>query len=256
MFERIAGVENGLAPGYVLPMNETRTALVLGASGTIGGAMARELNTRGWKLAQQACMHPDRCAPSATPVFTADFRDAAQIEKLAKDAVAALGRIDALIWAAGISRDASVLTQKDEDLREVLAVDLTAPFLLCKHLARQFIKQRGGSVVFVSSHAGLSGRAGGAAYAMAQSGLLALAKSLAREWGPSGVRVNAVVPPFVPDSAMGRAASPEFVAAARKKNVLKADTAPADAVARFVADLLENPAASGQVFTLDARIAG
>lgn len=233
-----------------------KTALVLGASGTIGRAITATLVVRGWNVAQHAHHHPDRCVASATPVSTADFRDAAQIEKLAKDAVAALGRIDALIWAAGIAKDAPVLTQKEEDLREVIAVDLTAPVLLCKHLARQFLKQRAGSVVFVSSHAGLSGRSGGAAYAMAQSGLLALAKSLAREWGPSGVRVNAVVPPFVPDSTMGRTASSEFTEAIKKKNVLKADFVPAASVARFVADLLENSAASGQVFTLDSRIAG
>ena len=136
--------------------------------------------------------------------------------------------------------------------------NLSAPLLLSKHFARTFIKQKSGAAVFVSSHAGLSGRAGGAAYAMAQSGLLSLSKSLAREWGAQGVRVNAVVPPFVPESAMGRAASPEFAAAVRKKNVLKpVDTLaaePAQTVARFVADLLENRTASGQVFTLDGRI--
>jgi 3-oxoacyl-[acyl-carrier protein] reductase len=94
---------------------------------------------------------------------------------------------------------------------------------------------------------------------MAQSGLIALAKSLAREWGASGVRVNTLVPPFVADSEMGRAASPEFVEALKRRGALKETPQspaanPATAIADFVARLLENKSASGQVFTLDARI--
>ncbi|MCW8130980.1 MAG: SDR family oxidoreductase [Planctomycetota bacterium] len=247
-------------------MSEPRTALVLGASGTIGGAVARALAAKGWALALQGFLHSENFPfQTATPPcprvhqYLTDFRDPDEIGRFAQAFLQDFGRLDALVWAAGIVKDAPVLTQKDADLREVLAVNLSAPFLLCKHLARQFVKQRAGSVVFVSSHAGLSGRAGGAAYAMAQSGLLALSKSLAREWGPSGVRVNAVVPPFVPESAMGRAASPDFAEAVRKKNVLKQNPAtpplPAETVAAFVAGLLENPGASGQTFTLDARIA-
>lgn len=244
-------------------MSATPTALVLGASGTIGGAIARELGARGYALALQGFQHAENfpLQTSMTPCpqvkqYLADFRNQDEIARFAQAFLLDFQRVDALIWAAGIVKDAPVLTQADADLREVLAVNLTAPFLLCKHLARQFIKQRGGSVIFISSHAGLNGRAGGAAYAMAQSGLLALAKSLAREWGPSGVRVNAIVPPFVPESAMGRAASPVFAAAVKKRNVLKADVPPAPVVARFTAELLQNPAASGQVFALDARIAG
>jgi len=244
-------------------MSATPTALVLGASGTIGGAIARELAARGYALALQGFQHAENF-PLQTPAapcpqvrqYLADFRSQDEVARFAQTFLQDFQRVDALIWAVGIVKDAPVLTQTDADLREVLAVNLTAPFLLCKQLARQFIKQRGGSVIFISSHAGLNGRACGAAYAMAQSGLLALAKSLAREWGPSGVRVNAIVPPFVPASAMGRAASPEFAAAVKKKNVLKADVPPAPVVARFAADLLQNQSASGQVFTLDARITG
>lgn len=248
------------------------TTLVLGASGTIGFAIAKRLLQKGHRLGLHAFQHPERCASSelpatpSGPVLIADFRDPAQVEQLAKDFLSRFGRIDALVWAAGIAKDAPALTQKAADVREVLAVNLTAPLLLLKACSRQFLKQRAGAVVVVSSHAALSGRAGGAAYAMAQAGLLALVKSMAREWGPSGIRVNAVVPPFVRDSAMGRAATPEFVAAVQKKNVLKIPPPPAGegqgegemapvAVAAFVADLLENPTASGQVFVLDSRIA-
>lgn len=232
-------------------------ALVLGASGTLGGAAAQALAARGWRLGLHAFRHPERCAPGqGGKVYEADFRDTAQIAALAKAFVLDFGRIDALVWAAGIVHDAPVMTLGEANLREVLSVNLDAPFHLLKACARQFLKQRAGAVVLISSHAGLSGRAGGAAYAMAQSGLLAFMKSLAREWGPSGVRVNAVVPPFVEQSAMGQSATPAFIEAVHRKNVLKGDAAPAGAVGTFVAELLANGTASGQVFTLDARIAG
>jgi NAD(P)-dependent dehydrogenase (short-subunit alcohol dehydrogenase family) len=90
---------------------------------------------------------------------------------------------------------------------------------------------------------------------MAHSGLLALVKSTAREWGTLNVRVNAVIPPFVPDSGMGRGASPEFIAAARAKRALKSDTDGAVALAEFVCDVVVNPAISGQVLSADSRIA-
>lgn len=235
-------------------------ALILGASGTLGGAVAKALAERGWRLGLHAFRHPERCAPGrgdkGHKVYEADFRDADQVAALAKMFIQDFGRLDALVWAAGIVHDAPVMTMDEAKLREVLSVNLDAPFHLLKACARQFLKQRAGAVVLVSSHAGLSGRAGGAAYAMAQSGLLAFMKSLAREWGPSGVRVNAVVPPFVEQSAMGQAATPAFVETVRRKNVLKGDADAAGAVGTFVAGLLANATASGQVFTLDARIAG
>lgn len=231
-------------------------ALILGASGTLGGAVARTLAARGYALGLHAHQHPERVpeAPPGSKAYRADFREAGAAEELAKAFLADFGKLDALVWAAGISRDAPVAAQDEADLREVLAVNLTAPFLLSKALARTFLKQKRGRVVWIGSHAGLSGRAGGAAYAMAQSGLLALAKSLAREWGPTGVQVHAVIPPFVRDSGMGRTASAEFVEAVQKRNVFRPDADPAEAVAAFVANLLEQPTSSGQVFVLDARI--
>lgn len=239
---------------------EKPAALVLGASGALGGALARELSGRGYRLGLHAFQHPERIpaelrAPGSGWVYAADFRDPAQVAGLAAGFLKDFGRLDVLVWAAGIAKDAPVLAQPEADAREVLAVDLTAPFLFLKAFARTFLKQRGGAVVAIASHAALSGRAGGAAYAMAQAGLLALLKSAAREWGAAGVRVHAVVPPFVPDSAMGRVASPAFVEGVKRKNVLRAGGAPAAEVAKFVGGLLENATASGQVFVLDARIA-
>jgi 3-oxoacyl-[acyl-carrier protein] reductase len=241
----------------------TRTTLITGASGTLGGAIARALMTRGYALGLQYCTHEDSCEALAAEArakglhatwYAADFADVAAPAALATAFLKDHQRIDALVWASGIVRDAPLLTQSEDDLRATLNVDLKAFFLTLKALSRQFIKQKSGAVVALSSHAALAGRAGGSAYAMAHSGLLALVKSAAREWGPLGVRVNAVLPPFVPESGMGRGASAEFLAAAQGRRVLKADVDGAAAVAGFVADVLANPAISGQVLSVDSRI--
>lgn len=239
------------------PNSEPRTGLVLGASGTLGAAIAAALSGRGFRLALHAHQHPERC-PSLenAEVFTADFREADQIKDAAKKIVKALGRVDACVWSAGVVNDKIAAKLTPDEMREVLAVDLTAPFLWCKALARTFLKQRSGSVLLLSSHAAFSGRVGGAAYASAQSGLLALMKSLAREWGASGVRVNALVPPFVAESGMGRASSPAFAEAVQKRSLLKTDADPVAAVSRIACEILETETASGQVFVVDSRVAG
>jgi NAD(P)-dependent dehydrogenase (short-subunit alcohol dehydrogenase family) len=246
-------------------MEPARSALVLGASGHIGGAIASELAKRGWRLGLHACLHPERC-PAAPPgasappplVYQADLRNLAEAEKLAADFLRDFGRLEALVWAAGLTRDAPAAVQPEAQLREVLALDLTAPFVLARAFVRQFLKQRAGAALFMASHAGLSGRAGGAAYAMAQSGLLALVRSLAREWGPSGLRVNALIPPFLPDSGLGRAVSPGCAAELSRRNVLKSQASSAEtvkAVASLAVEVLDNPSVSGQVLVSDGRIA-
>lgn len=242
-----------------------KTALIVGASGTLGRAIARELFARGFRVGLHYHTRKNVCEKLAAELtvsdragvcYAADFLDAAAPQALAGAFIKDFQRIDALVWAAGIVKDAPLLTLKEDDLRAVLNVDLKAFFLLLKAFSRQFIKQKSGAVVALSSHAAVAGRAGGAAYAMAQSGMLALVKSTAREWGGLDIRVNAVLPPFVAESAMGKAASPEFIDAVKAKRVLKVDADGAVACAQLVAAVAESAAISGQVLSADSRVVG
>ena len=239
------------------------TALILGASGTIGGRVASELIARGYDVGLHHHAHAEPCAKLAAEAasrqrtaktYAADFQDVNAPAALAQAFLKDFSKIDALVCAAGIVHDAPLLTLKDDDLRAVINVDLRAIFLVLKAFSRQFMKQKSGSVIVLSSHAGVSGRAGGVAYAMAQSGVQSLLKSVAREWGAFGVRANVILPPFVADSTMGRSASPEFAAAVKAKRVLKSETDGATAVALLVASLLENPSISGQIVSADSRV--
>jgi NAD(P)-dependent dehydrogenase (short-subunit alcohol dehydrogenase family) len=206
-------------------------------------------------LALHAFRNPDRCpdVPGAW-IGQADIRQAGQIRAFCGEVLARFEDLEAMIWAVGATVEGPVIGLKGEEVREVLAVNLTGFFLTCQALAPRFLQRRSGTILAVSSHAGLSGRRGGAPYAMAQSGLLALVRSLAREWGTSGIRLNAVIPPFMPDSDLGRQASAGFIRSVRSSEVFPAKGDPAQATADFIAALLAHPTSSGQVFVLDSRI--
>jgi 3-oxoacyl-[acyl-carrier protein] reductase len=244
-------------------MIERRHALIVGASGALGGGIARELLARGfgaglhYNTRREACdalLAQAQTLALPARAYQADFANADAPAALLAAYLKDFPRLDALVWAAGIVRDAPVLTFREDDLRAVLNVDLGALFLLLKSASRVFMKQKSGSVVALSSHAALAGRKGGAAYAMAHSGMLALVKSAAREWGALGVRVNAVLPPFVAESSMGRQASPEFMAGAKARRVLKSDADGVRSVALMTAALIDTPAISGQALAADSRI--
>ncbi|HLX63976.1 MAG TPA: SDR family oxidoreductase [Planctomycetota bacterium] len=236
------------------------TALILGSSGTLGSAIAAELHARGYTLGLHYNSRKEPCetllqrAPDAA-LFQANFNDPAAAAQLAAAVTQRFQRLDALVWACGIVKDSPLVSQPESGLREVVITNLRGFFLVLKAFSRLFIKQKSGSVLALSSHAALAGRAGGTAYAMAHSGLISLVKSAAREWGPLGVRVNAVLPPFVAGSGMGRAASPEFIESAKHKRVLKTECDAPASFAKFATGVLENPLISGQILSADSRIA-
>src|SRR5262249_29863110 len=154
----------------------TSTALVLGASGAIGSRVARELITRRYSVGLHYHAHGDACGEITefaagrgvnARSYAADFNSADAPGALAAAFIKDFSRIDALVCCAGIVRDAPLLTLKEDDLRAVVNVNLRAVFLALKALSRQFMKQKSGSIVALSSHAGVAGRAGGSAYAMA-----------------------------------------------------------------------------------------
>lgn len=213
-----------------------RTALVTGATGAIGGAIARTLHANGAtvtisgtriemldSLAGQlgGRVHVVRCN-------LADRKDA---ENLVPAAEAAMGHLDILVNNAAITRDNIVVRLKDEDWDQVLAVDLTAAFRLIRAAVRGMIRRRFGRIIGVTSVVGLTGNAGQANYAAAKAGMIGMTKSLAQEVASRGVTVNTIAPGLI-DTAMtsaltekqkdailtrvpaGRLGSPDDVAAA------------------------------------------
>ncbi len=179
-----------------------KTALVTGASGGIGGAIARAIHAQGGSVAlsgtRQAALESlaaelgDRVA-----VCPADLREAGAAEALVAAAEAALGPLAILVNNAGFTRDTLALRMSDADWQAVLDVDLSAPFRLIRASLRGMLKRRAGRIINIASIVGVTGNAGQANYAAAKAGLIGMSKSLAQEVASRGVTVNVIAPGFV-----------------------------------------------------------
>ncbi len=181
-------------------------ALVTGASRGIGKAIALELATAGFDVV--VGYHRDRHGAEATVTEVmesggsaisvgADLRELSAGERYVRAALDGFGRLDALINNAGIARDHRIGRMTDADWTDVLAVDLGGAFSCSRAGASALAESSRGAIVNVSSIVGMGGNVGQANYAAAKGGLLSLTKSLAREFAPEGITVNAVAPGFV-----------------------------------------------------------
>jgi 3-oxoacyl-[acyl-carrier protein] reductase len=160
-----------------------------------------------------------------------DVSDEAQVSAAVEAIVAEAGKVDALVNNAGVTRDGLVFRMSLEDWEAVLRTNLTSAFLLSRAVARHMIKARSGSIVNMSSVVGVIGNGGQTNYSASKAGIIGFTKSLAKEVGSRGVRVNAIAPGFI-ETAMtekipaeakekmksgiplGRTGRPEDVAAA------------------------------------------
>lgn len=179
-----------------------KTALVTGASGGIGGAIARALHRQGASVAisgTRAAALEALAAELASRVHIVpcDLADPAQVEKLVPAAEAALGSLDILVNNAGLTRDNLFMRLKDEDWDLVLAVNLTAAFRLSRAAVRGMLKRKFGRIIGITSIVGVTGNPGQGNYAASKAGMIGMSKSLAAEVAGRNVTVNCVAPGFI-----------------------------------------------------------
>jgi 3-oxoacyl-[acyl-carrier protein] reductase len=179
-----------------------QTALVTGASGGIGGAIARALHRQGAQIVATGTRAPVLAAlveelGEGAHALTADLADPAAPDRLVRDAEAALGQIDIFVNNAGITRDALALRLRDEDWQAVIEVNLSAGFRLIRAALRGMVRRRHGRVICISSVVGITGNPGQANYAAAKAGLIGMAKSLAAETATRGITVNCIAPGMI-----------------------------------------------------------
>ena len=178
------------------------TALVTGASGGIGSAIARALAGQGARLAvsgsNAAKLDDFRAQLGGDHVALAcDLGDGAQVDRLVPDAVAALGKLDILVNNAGVTRDNLAMRMKDEEWDTVIRVNLEAAFRLIRAATRPMMKARFGRVVSITSVVGATGNPGQANYAASKAGLVGMSKALAQELASRNITVNCVAPGFI-----------------------------------------------------------
>ncbi len=177
-----------------------RAALISGGSRGLGQALAEDLLTGGWSVATFSRGPSDFVeAHAENPAFhwqAVDATDPAALKSFVTAAQERFGRVDALINNAGIGLDGLLALTRDADIHRALAVNLEAAIHLAKACARVMLQQRAGAIVNISSINGLRGHTGVAVYSAAKAGLDGLTRSLARELGPRGIRVNSVAPGY------------------------------------------------------------
>jgi 3-oxoacyl-[acyl-carrier protein] reductase len=177
-------------------------ALVTGASGGIGGAIARALHAQGATVMLAGTREAALQALAGelgdrANILTADLSQPDEPERLIRETEAALGGLDILVSNAGVTRDGLAMRMKDEDWLAVLEVNLTAGFRLIRAALRGMLRRRHGRIICVTSLVGVAGNPGQANYAASEAGMIGMAKSIAAEVATRGITVNCIAPGFI-----------------------------------------------------------
>ena len=186
-----------------------KNALVTGASGGIGGEIAKALHAAGATVTLSGTrLEPLQALAaelaSRAQVLACNLSDPAAVDGLPKAAAEAMGSVDILVNNAGITRDNLFMRMSDDEWQSVLDVNLTATFRLCRGVMRGMMKARWGRIVNITSVVGHAGNPGQANYAASKAGVLAMSKSLAREVASRGITVNCIAPGMIETAMTGK----------------------------------------------------
>ena len=179
-----------------------KTALVTGATGTIGATIARSLHGQGATVAISGTRREvlDQLAAELggrVRILPANLADPAETESLVPRAEEAMGQLDILVANAGVTRDNLLVQLRDEDWEQVIAINLSATFRLARAAVRGMMRRRFGRVIAITSVVGITGNPGQANYVAAKAGITGMTKAMAQEYAKRGVTANCVAPGFI-----------------------------------------------------------
>ena len=241
-----------------------KVALVTGAGRGIGKAIALELaahgamvivNYNGSKESAEKVAEEIRSMGGQAVCCSCNVADAKACEQMVKDLLSQFGKVDILVNNAGITKDNLILRMTEEEFDRVLDVNLKGTYHTIRHLAKNFLKNKGGKIINISSVSGVLGNAGQANYAASKAGIIGLTKSIARELGSRNVCVNAIAPGFI-DTDMTAALSESSREALEERIPMKRLGRAAE-VAALAAFLASDKAdyITGQVICVDGGMA-
>lgn len=179
-----------------------KKALITGATGGIGGAIAKSFYGAGASLAisgsrqEKLDILASELGAGVLPI-ACDLSDLTNVDALIKNAEEKLAGLDVLVCNAGVTRDNLALRMKDEEWQQVIDVNLTSSFRLARAAIKGMLKRRSGRIIFITSVVGWTGNAGQANYCASKAGLTGMAKSLAHEVASRGITINCIAPGFI-----------------------------------------------------------
>ena len=194
-----------------------KTALVTGAARGIGKAIALKFAQEGANIAFTDLVIDENGKATEAEIaalgvkakgYASNAADFAQSEEVVKLVKEDFGSVDILVNNAGITKDGLMLRMTEQQWDAVIGVNLKSAFNFIHAVIPVMMRQRGGSIINMASVVGVHGNAGQANYAASKAGMIALAKSVAQEMGPKGIRANAMAPGFI-DTAMTQELSDE-----------------------------------------------
>jgi 3-oxoacyl-[acyl-carrier protein] reductase len=179
-----------------------KTALVTGATGGIGGSIARALHAQGATVAisgtrREVLEQIASTLGGRVHVMPCNLADSAEVEKLVPAAEEKMQKLDILVANAGVARDNLLVQLKDEDWDQVIAINLTATFRLARAATKGMMRRRFGRIIGITSVVGVTGNAGQANYTAAKAGMIGMFKSLAQEYAKRNVTANCIAPGFI-----------------------------------------------------------
>ncbi len=232
-----------------------RTVLITGATGGLGEVLVRVFDSAGFSTVvhylrnRQKAEKLTRTLKNPSLCISADLKDINSVERMVDAIGSEMGGLDVLVNNASVTIDKLLLRCSEAEWDEVINTNLKGTFIMIK--AALPIMRNGGHIVNISSYSGLRGRQGQAAYSASKAGIVGLSKSLARELSPRKIKVNVVVPGYLP-VGMGQMA-PEAMKRAMQESALQMLGSPED-TARFVLFLVNTETITGQVFAIDSRL--
>ncbi len=179
-----------------------KTALVTGATGGLGASIAKALHAQGAVVVlsgtrENVLQELKSELGERAHVVACNLSDPEEVEQLVPAAIKASGGLDILVNNAGITRDNLSMRMKDAEWEQVIDVNLTATFRLCRAVMRPMMKKRSGRIINITSIVGVTGNPGQANYAAAKAGMIGMTKSFAQEVATRGITANCIAPGFI-----------------------------------------------------------
>ena len=236
-----------------------KTGLITGASGGIGAAIAREMSHAGYNIALTYNKNKEKAEKLCAEIgnaqaFQCDISSFDSVEKLYSDVLSAFGRIDAVVNNAGTAFTGLVQDMTEAEILHLVNTDLNGVIYSTKFAANHMVKNHSGVIVNISSIWGVVGASCEAVYSAAKGGVVTFTKAMAKEIGPSGVRVNCVSPGVIKTAMLDRYTDEDLQALADETPLGRIGM-PQD-VAKAVKFLISDDAAfiTGQNIVVDGGI--